>query len=38
VTVVGVDPVGVKVDVDGKTGFIDRVKHPSWWDEDTTPP
>lgn len=38
VTVVAVAPVGAKVDADGKSGFIDRVKHPSWWDENTAPP
>ena len=38
VTVVAVAPVGAKVDVDGETGFIDRVKRPSWWDENTEPP
>ncbi|MEV0277487.1 hypothetical protein AB0I22_14035 [Streptomyces sp. NPDC050610] len=38
VTVVAVAPVGAKVDVDGATGFIDQVKHPSWWDENAAPP
>ncbi|MFF4435620.1 hypothetical protein [Streptomyces sp. NPDC001621] len=32
VTVVAVASVGAKVDADGETGFIDQVKHPSWWD------
>ncbi|MCX4625353.1 hypothetical protein [Streptomyces sp. NBC_01443] len=35
VTVVAVAPVGAKVLVDGYEGvfgFIDQVKHPSWWD------
>ncbi|MFD6968706.1 hypothetical protein [Streptomyces sp. NPDC059979] len=41
VTVVGVAPVGAKVEVDGSDGvfgFIDQVKHPSWWDENAAPP
>ena len=41
VTVVAVAPVGAKVEVhdtDGATGFIDQVKHPSWWDESVAPP
>ncbi|MCX4787613.1 MULTISPECIES: hypothetical protein [unclassified Streptomyces] len=38
VTVVAVAPVGAEVDVDGEIGFIDQVKHPSWWDESTAPP
>ncbi|WP_405897447.1 hypothetical protein OG242_07805 [Streptomyces sp. NBC_00727] len=39
VTVTGVASVGSRVDVDGGgTGFIDQVKHPSWWDEDAAPP
>ncbi|MGP3985644.1 hypothetical protein [Streptomyces sp. 3N207] len=38
VTVVGVAPVGAKVTVDGATGFIDPVKHPSWWDQNAAPP
>ncbi|MBM7057152.1 MULTISPECIES: hypothetical protein [Streptomyces] len=41
VTVVAVAPVGAKVEVDGcdgAFGFIDQVKHPSWWDENTAPP
>ena len=39
VTVTGVASVGARVDVDGGgSGFIDRVKHPSWWDEDAAPP
>ncbi|MGW0186947.1 hypothetical protein ACWDV7_14460 [Streptomyces sp. NPDC003362] len=37
-TVIAVAPVGAKVDVNGETGFVDRVKHPSWWDEGTEPP
>ncbi|MGR3932455.1 hypothetical protein [Streptomyces sp. BRA346] len=40
VTVVAVAPVGAKVEVDeggGATGFIDQVKHPSWWDESVAP-
>jgi ribosomal protein S1 len=38
VTVIAVAPVGAKVEVDGETGFIDQVKHPSWWDENTAAP
>ncbi|MFI5866312.1 hypothetical protein [Streptomyces sp. NPDC051546] len=41
VTVVAVAPVGAKVEVDGSDGtfgFIDQVKHPSWWDENVAPP
>jgi hypothetical protein len=38
VTVIAVAPVGSKVEADGEIGFIDQVKHPSWWDEDTAPP
>jgi hypothetical protein len=38
VTVVAVAPVGAKVDADGETGFIDQVKHPSWWDQSIAPP
>ncbi|GAA3375038.1 hypothetical protein GCM10017750_10890 [Streptomyces racemochromogenes] len=41
VTVVGVAPVGVKVEVDGEDGvfgFVDQVKHPSWWDASVAPP
>ncbi|MEU9091182.1 hypothetical protein [Streptomyces sp. NPDC048428] len=37
-TVVAVAPVGSKVDADGRTGFIDQVKHPSWWDESSARP
>ncbi|WP_369780064.1 hypothetical protein [Streptomyces sp. R33] len=41
VTIVGVAPVGSKVEVDGHEGvfgFIDQVKHPSWWDENVAAP
>jgi hypothetical protein len=38
VTVVAVAPVGTRVDADGGTGFVDRVKHPSWWEESIAPP
>jgi ribA/ribD-fused uncharacterized protein len=38
VRVVGVASVGVEVDVDGRTGFIDQVKHPSWWDPKVVTP
>ncbi|MET9959568.1 hypothetical protein ABZ128_10895 [Streptomyces sp. NPDC006326] len=40
-TVVAVAPVGAKVEVDGQEdvfGFIDQVKHPSWWDASVAPP
>ncbi|MEV5309961.1 hypothetical protein [Streptomyces sp. NPDC052610] len=37
-TVIAVAPVGAMVDADGETGFVDRVKHPSWWEEGTAPP
>lgn len=33
-----VEVVGSRVEVDGGTGFIDQVKHPSWWDENCPPP
>jgi hypothetical protein len=38
VVVMGVAPVGSRVEVDGETGFVDQVKHPSWWDESIAPP
>ncbi|MFI5671091.1 hypothetical protein [Streptomyces sp. NPDC051704] len=41
VTVVAVAPVGSKVEVDGHEGvygFIDLVKHPSWWATDMAQP
>ncbi|MEF2529420.1 MULTISPECIES: hypothetical protein [Streptomyces] len=39
-TIVAVAPFGSKADVDGigVFGFIDQVKHPSWWDESVVPP
>ncbi|MET9515798.1 hypothetical protein [Streptomyces sp. NPDC002994] len=37
-TVVTVAPVGAEVEVGGAAGFIDQVKHPSWWDENVAPP
>ncbi|MFI6146026.1 hypothetical protein [Streptomyces sp. NPDC051109] len=40
-TVVAVASVGAKVEVDGHAGvfgFVDQVKHPSWWDESVSPP
>ncbi|WP_256340182.1 hypothetical protein [Streptomyces sp. 2231.1] len=37
-TVVAVAPVGAKVDADGEAGFIDQVKHPSWWDNSVAQP
>ncbi|WP_405618551.1 hypothetical protein [Streptomyces sp. NBC_00076] len=39
VTVIAVASVGVQVEVDGGgVGFVDQVKHSSWWDENTAPP
>ncbi|KMO93919.1 hypothetical protein ACS04_32140 [Streptomyces roseus] len=41
VTVVAVAPVGSKAEVDGHAGvygFIDQVKHPSWWEADVAQP
>lgn len=41
VTITGVASVGSRVEVDGSEGvfgFIDQVKHPSWWDENVAPP
>ncbi|MGV9226716.1 hypothetical protein ACWDPF_29055 [Streptomyces albogriseolus] len=39
VTVTAVAPVGSKVAIDGGgIGFIDQVKHPSWWDVNVAPP
>lgn len=38
VTVVAVARVGVMVEAAGGTGFIDQLKHPSWWDENIAPP
>ncbi|GGT09971.1 MULTISPECIES: hypothetical protein [Streptomyces] len=41
VTVVAVASVGAKVEVEGAEGvfgFIDQVKHPSWWDAEVAPP
>jgi hypothetical protein len=39
VTVVAVAPVGATVEMDGGgAGFVDQLKHPSWWDESTAPP
>ncbi|WP_406093390.1 hypothetical protein [Streptomyces sp. NBC_01013] len=38
VTVIAVAPVGSKVDAAGEIGFIDQVKHPSWWDESSPRP
>ncbi|MEV7441489.1 hypothetical protein AB0O22_10105 [Streptomyces sp. NPDC091204] len=37
VIVTAVAPFGSQVDADGSTGFIDQVKHPSWW-SDAAPP
>ncbi|WP_369206043.1 hypothetical protein [Streptomyces sp. PU-14G] len=36
--VVGVAPVGAAVEVEGVAGFVDQVKHPSWWDREVAPP
>lgn len=30
--------VGAQVEADGRIGFIDQVKHPSWWDSEVPPP
>ncbi|MFJ4752420.1 hypothetical protein HBK87_24920 [Streptomyces sp. 2BBP-J2] len=39
VTVTAVASVGSKVAIDGGgIGFIDQVKHPSWWDVNVAPP
>ncbi|MEU5036668.1 hypothetical protein [Streptomyces rubiginosohelvolus] len=36
--ITAVASAGSQVDADGITGFIDQVKHPSWWSEDVQPP
>ncbi|GAA2625150.1 hypothetical protein [Streptomyces axinellae] len=36
--VLGVAPVGARVDVDGVPGFLDQAKHPSWRDPNAPPP
>ena len=38
VTVTAVAPVGSQVDADSEVGFIDQVKHPSWWDGEVPAP
>ncbi|PVC91934.1 hypothetical protein [Streptomyces sp. CS014] len=38
VVITAVASVGSWVDADGVKGFIDQVKHPSWWPEDVQPP
>ncbi|MFF0478899.1 hypothetical protein [Streptomyces sp. NPDC004284] len=38
VVVTAVAAVGSQVDAAGVTGFIDQVKHPSWWSADVSPP
>lgn len=38
VTITAVAPVGSQVDADGTLGFIDQVKHPSWWSAEAPPP
>ncbi|MEV7114081.1 MULTISPECIES: hypothetical protein [Streptomyces] len=38
VVITAVAPVGSQVYADGITGFIDQVKHPSWWSGDVPPP
>jgi hypothetical protein len=38
VTVVAVAAVGARVEVQGATGFVDRVKHPSWRNENIALP
>ncbi|GGZ55993.1 hypothetical protein GCM10010344_22390 [Streptomyces bluensis] len=36
--VTGVATVGARVDINGEEGFVDQVKHPSWWSEEVEPP
>ncbi|WP_424568919.1 hypothetical protein [Streptomyces sp. CH-036] len=36
--ITAVASAGSQVDADGITGFIDQVKHPSWWSEGVQPP
>ncbi|MFJ4708236.1 hypothetical protein ACIP6I_25750 [Streptomyces anulatus] len=36
--ITAVASAGSQVVADGITGFIDQVKHPSWWSEDVQPP
>lgn len=38
VVITAVASVGSQVDANGTTGFIDQVKHPSWWSKDFDPP
>lgn len=38
VVITAIASVGSWVNADGTTGFIDQVKHPSWWSEDVQPP
>ncbi|MER6996961.1 hypothetical protein [Streptomyces sp. NPDC000410] len=38
VTITAVASVGSQVDANGTTGFIDQVKHPSWWSTEVAPP
>ncbi|MFI1780054.1 hypothetical protein [Streptomyces rubiginosohelvolus] len=38
VVITAVASVGSLVNADGVKGFIDQVKHPSWWSEDVQPP
>ncbi|MGW7286752.1 hypothetical protein ACWGH4_14835 [Streptomyces sp. NPDC054847] len=38
VTVTAVAPIGAQVERSGVRGFIDRVKHPSWWDTSIATP
>ncbi|MFE6699811.1 hypothetical protein [Streptomyces sp. NPDC057718] len=38
VVITAVASVGSWVNADGSKGFIDQVKHPSWWSEDVQPP
>ncbi|MGW7271150.1 hypothetical protein ACWGH5_11570 [Streptomyces sp. NPDC054864] len=37
VTVRAVSSVGCLVTIDGRDGFVDQAKHPSWW-TDVAPP
>ncbi|THA32408.1 hypothetical protein [Streptomyces sp. A1547] len=36
--VTAVARIGSQVDAAGITGFIDQIKHPSWWSRDVSPP
>ncbi|MER6011145.1 S1 RNA-binding domain-containing protein [Streptomyces bluensis] len=36
--VTAVATVGARVEINGEEGFVDQVKHPSWWSEEAEPP